>query len=614
MSRLAFGGAEWQDTLLDGLTTNGTVTINTSTPRSGSGDYEFASGAASNLLYALSATAGRSYFARIWFRFSANPSVDTEIAAWSSGTNYQEVVKLTTAGKIQGTDGSTLTGVLAVDTWHCLEIKLVFTSITSWASEVRVNGTVLNTRGSHNPGSITPNRFSFGNYQGRSHGMTLRVDDWAVNDDQGSAQTSYPGTTEKILLSLPTADSAVGADWKLGDLSNPSGAAHNSVDNVPPVGAADAGAAAGAQIRDAVANIGDPAASADLTCQSYTAAGAPSGATITATQAIAAFALAGAAVARAMGITTVSNPADGTEPSVTNGNAAAAYPTGFARLPGAVQTAPSVTLGTAPVVRVAKRGSTSSTRIVCAVGLYFGYEPAAGTTVVLGQATETDTAQPVTRLKARTLAQATETDAAQAVTRLKSRTLSQATETDSGQAIAARSKTRTLAQAIETDSAQAVARLKSRTLGQASEVDAAQAITGSKVRTLSQAEESDAAQPVTRSKARALGQATEVEAAQALTLTKLRVLGQAVETDTAQPVTATKSRALGQATETDEAFPVTGAKTLLLGQAEEFDLAQAITVIVAAAVLSTDGYTDAVVGILTVAPVTGIFTSPANRN
>jgi hypothetical protein len=74
------------------------------------------------------------------------------------------------------------------------------------------------------------------------------------------------------------------------------------------------------------------------------------------------------------------------------------------------------------------------------------------TTVNLGTASETDTANPLTRRKSRTTGFASEVDAAQPITRRKSRTLSVAAEVDTANPVARR-KSRTLGTAAEVDSA-----------------------------------------------------------------------------------------------------------------------------------------------------------------
>jgi hypothetical protein len=201
-------------------------------------------------------------------------------------------------------------------------------------------------------------------------------------------------------------------------------------------------------------------------------------------------------------------------------------------------------------------------------------------TIILNQATETDTSQPLTLTKSITLGQATETDTAQPVTVSKAVTLGQTTESDTAQPVTETRGAFTLGQAAETDSAQPLTISKSLALGQPSETDTAQPVTPSELATLGQATETDSATALTISKAFTLGQTTETDEAQPVSSTTATVLGQATETDEAQPVTITKLVTLGQTTETDEAQPVSTstAVTHNIGQAEETDTAQPLTI------------------------------------
>ena len=58
-----------------------------------------------------------------------------------------------------------------------------------------------------------------------------------------------------------------------------------------------------------------------------------------------------------------------------------------------------------------------------------------GSVVAIGQASETDLAQALTRIKIKTIGQVSETDLAQGLTRLKQRAVAQVTETDLAQAV-----------------------------------------------------------------------------------------------------------------------------------------------------------------------------------
>ncbi len=103
-----------------------------------------------------------------------------------------------------------------------------------------------------------------------------------------------------------------------------------------------------------------------------------------------------------------------------------------------------------------------------------------GSTVAVGQATETDTGQAVTSEKQRDVGQAIETDTGQTVSPVTAATVAvgQATETDTGQAVDI-TKTVGVGQASETDTGQAVTSNAPSTVavGQSSETDTGQEVT-----------------------------------------------------------------------------------------------------------------------------------------
>lgn len=196
----------------------------------------------------------------------------------------------------------------------------------------------------------------------------------------------------------------------------------------------------------------------------------------------------------------------------------------------------------------------------------------------LGQATEADTATVVTRAKRRAVSQASETDTVAALSRARSRILGQPTETDSLGSLA-RAKTFILGRATEAETAAAPSRVKAKAIGQPSESDTAQVLSGAKHRTLGQTQETDTAQPVSQagSLVVVLGQSAETGTAQAMGHGKVKALGQSSETDTSPALTAKKTRAIGLCTELDTPFALARSKTSALTRAQETDSATAAT-------------------------------------
>jgi hypothetical protein len=191
-------------------------------------------------------------------------------------------------------------------------------------------------------------------------------------------------------------------------------------------------------------------------------------------------------------------------------------------------------------------------------------EASTGQTVTLGLATQSSTAQPVSRIKVRTTGLATQSSTAQPVSRIKVRTTGLAIQTTSAPAVA-RAKQRTLGLATETAAAPAVARAKLRLLGGlASEVDTAPASTRQKARPLGLASEVDTALPLGTARAVLVGLVTDVAIAWPLGGLKRRLVALATESTVAPGLRSTKSRAVGLPAETSATSPVARRKTRTL--------------------------------------------------
>jgi hypothetical protein len=200
--------------------------------------------------------------------------------------------------------------------------------------------------------------------------------------------------------------------------------------------------------------------------------------------------------------------------------------------------------------------------------------------VAIGQATETDTAQAVSKTKALTAGEASETDAVQPVTARKTLLMPQVVETDMTQPMTVGgAQVITIGQATETDAAQSVTGSKTVAIGQASETSTAQVFSITKARAAAQAEEMDAAQATGRLKAAQIGQAAETDFAQPMTVVGhlIVAIGQASEADSAAAVVRLKTVVITAVAETDFASNVIPFKTKAVVAGEEIDLAQPVT-------------------------------------
>jgi hypothetical protein len=194
-----------------------------------------------------------------------------------------------------------------------------------------------------------------------------------------------------------------------------------------------------------------------------------------------------------------------------------------------------------------------------------------------GQAVDTETARTVAAQHRRAMGQAIESDAAQTLTGRHARLAAQALDTEIARAISAQHR-RTLAQAVETDTGQTVAARHVRSMAQALEIELAQAFTPRRQRAMAQAIDTETAQHFTAQHRRTMAQVLETELARAISLPGKQniTVNQAFETDTARAITGQRPRAVGQAVEADTARSVQAQRRHVLGQAVETDTAQQI--------------------------------------
>jgi hypothetical protein len=264
-----------------------------------------------------------------------------------------------------------MSGTIVSTNWTAVTLRLDGATVATWSGSVVVAG------GGVNVGVI----WGWGASDSVAPGASkvINVDDVAFNDSSGASNNTWPGDGSVVLLK-PTADSAVGTGWTR-DNAGTTGL-NNAVQNTPPAGGPDTTVGTGfSQIRNATSNA---SVNYDATMTTYTAAGVGASDTVNAVY---------EAVATGAPVTTsskqgtfgiVSNPtvanvalgATGTSGAFWAGATAGTFGAGWKYSFGAVQQAPSVTLGTAPVARVTQ--VTASTRIAmcCFIGIYVDYTPA----------------------------------------------------------------------------------------------------------------------------------------------------------------------------------------------------------------------------------------------
>ena len=396
MTRLQTTGFETGHAGADGFATGaGTPSIVTSPVRSGTYALQCAASASAHtfIRYDFSALSARHYYLRAYIYFAAAPSATTSIMGFT-GSGSSTAPGVTTADHLNvaldtsrrpllraGTTVYATGAALATGTWHRVELRAMVNTTASALDEIElyVNGAQVGAKTNQD---LTSTLFG-ARYLGveQSSGLTIVYDDVAFNDDQGTAQNSWPGEGNIVFL-VPTADAGTRNAWLAG-----AGATANlfaAADNRPPAGVADASMTNASQIKNATGSnpaTGGAAEDYHATLTTYSAAGIGASDTVTVVQAICVHGENVGTGTKTGALKIVSNPAQGSESTFTYGDdagAVAAFPDAWRTHWSASITAPSVTLGTAPVLLVGKRTSTTRVVSVALMGVYVEYVPASG--------------------------------------------------------------------------------------------------------------------------------------------------------------------------------------------------------------------------------------------
>jgi len=387
MARIVTSGAEItaggsDSTCPDGQSV-GTVTRDTGTFRSGLASFKCAGVSGSSHYKAWNWTApasGTTQYIRGYLNFSAFPTNTITVIQFFGLV----AGKITSGGLLQlwnltGTPAQigSSSSALSTGTWYRIELSCLIAAGAADAVELRLDGATVASQSGFSLSDTVPGEMELGVFQDPGSSLNVFVDDVALNDSTGGDQNTWPGAGNIVLLK-PTADSAVAAGW-----TDDAGSGTNIFDavaNTPPQGIADTTSSTGLhQIRDATTGANE---AYDATMTDYTTAGVPSGATVNVVDPVISTAAPVSTSAKVGQVGVVSNPAiavinlTGNSGQFWSGTPAGTYETGWKWSHGTRTYAPTVTLGTAPVMRVTQ--VTSSTRIamVCLMGIYVDYTPA----------------------------------------------------------------------------------------------------------------------------------------------------------------------------------------------------------------------------------------------
>lgn len=243
MARLWHGGAELNSTT-DGMevdTNSGTMSISSTTVRSGT--YSWRTNPSASTGFFRKQISGsdqnKGGYLRAYVRIATLPGTTIQLLRFSSTANtHLASIRLTSTGTLTlnnaaNTQVGSASSALSTNTWYRIELKCDSTAATG-TLDGRIDGVSFasgnnSSRGSWARilwGAITPNST-----------CDIFFDDIALNDDQGSAQTSFPGD-EKLIVLRP--DSAGDSNQWL-QTAGGAGASTNYqlVDEVTPNNATD---------------------------------------------------------------------------------------------------------------------------------------------------------------------------------------------------------------------------------------------------------------------------------------------------------------------------------------------------------------------------------------
>lgn len=304
---------------------------------------------------------------RMALRVASLPTANVVIArCTSSGGVNAQCLWLDTDGKLTlGTGNSTRettsTNALTADgLWHLIEFdagwlvgagKRVFVDGVEWASNV------LGT-------PVAEHVLRIGVQQATAT-ADLYFDDVICDDASISLLSDW-----KVIWLPVISDNAINT-WTggAGGTSN----LFDAVNNVPPVALVAGSDTNTSQILCTT----NPGTAYDANVQSYTTAGLTAGDTLIALHALAVHGEGVATGTKTGTVEIVSNPAAATRTFDYGDNAgqATTYPVLWKAAPSVVVASPSVTLGTSPVVRVAKTDTGTREAHVAWLGIYVAYTP-----------------------------------------------------------------------------------------------------------------------------------------------------------------------------------------------------------------------------------------------
>lgn len=270
------------------------------------------------------------------------------------------------------------TAALTANQWYQVEVGwMIASGAGDDYAELKLDGVSLFSSTTTNIGTSVHLQVAFHTTSGG--GINMDTDDVALNDNQGASQNTFPGEG-KVVLCVPISDSQDGS-WTggaggVGDLST-------AVDNKPPIGTAAETDLTQIESIDASGDNATDEYRANLT--TYTNAGIGASDTITLIQPIINHGEDVSTGTKTGSFGMQANPA-AAYATFTFGDDAGAlgtWATNWRTAYGTPSYAPSVTLGSSPVLAVRKTDTGTRVASVDAMGLYVEYVAAASPPVLV---------------------------------------------------------------------------------------------------------------------------------------------------------------------------------------------------------------------------------------
>ncbi len=374
----------------------GTAAYDTTNQRSGAACRSYAQG--TNNFEQIDSTSAlnvldRAFFIRAYYRFSdATPSTAARILEVRDSTVLAGFVRLQTSGKLALFDanatqvGSDDTLVLSDNTWYRVELKVIIPAAGNGTLELRREGVQVAASSAVDVNnSATTFNFRIGNPNGNGQaGVTTYVDDVAVNDDQGANQNSWPGPG-KIVTLWPASHNNIGTWVGPQTTGDDTSNLQTNVDNRPPQGVAHSDADANAD--KYVFNITNAAnQNFDLNTDTYSAAGITANDTIKIVQGFVRASVDSTTGTNTLGVEVVSNPAiaASTGNNLETSAIAGTEPTGWKTYRTGPSYSPSVTLGSAAVIRGTKTDASTRANMIDQMGVIVEYLPGVERSAAVG--------------------------------------------------------------------------------------------------------------------------------------------------------------------------------------------------------------------------------------